>query len=118
MYDVNCKYSINLYSRSFNNPYSPLEPLYQEFLKDPKSLVSLVNVWHGNSHRPECADKHSIRNTPNTGMVTGEEVETAWVRPNCKQYDAREMDAGGRQDLMTTFFVEHNDRKVEAMGMC
>ena len=93
MYDVNCKYSVNLHSRSFNNPYSPLEPMYQQFLKDSTSLLYLVNVWHGNSHRPQCGDKHSIRNTPNTGMVTGEEVETAWVKPNQKQYDVREMDA-------------------------
>jgi hypothetical protein len=115
-YNVNCKYSVNLHSRSFYNPYSPLSAIYQDNLKDPNSLLCLVNVWHGNAHKPECADKHSIRNTPNTGMVSGEEVETTWVKPNRKQYEAREMDAGGRQDLMTAVFVENNERKIEGMG--
>jgi Kyakuja-Dileera-Zisupton transposase len=116
MYDVNCKYSVNCYSQSFNNPYSPLEPMYQDFLKG-NEVSWLVNHWHGYSHKPECGDKHSLRHTPNTGMVTGEEVETTWPPFNGKQYDAREMDAGGRQDEGTAIIVEHNRKKIEAMGM-
>jgi hypothetical protein len=114
MYDVNCKYSVNCYSRSFTNPYSPLEPLYQDYLKS--KVTYLVNTWHGNAHKPECADKHSLRNTPNTGMVTGEEVETSWPAPNGKQYDAREMDEGGHQDEYTAIFIQHNHQKLDCMG--
>jgi len=116
MYDVNCKYRVNMYNRCFYNPYSPLELLFQERLKDSKFILPLVNVWHGNSHKPECGDKSSIRNTPNTGMVTGEEVETAWKEHNHLQYYTREMNAGARADSITVHFLKHNQGKIDRMG--
>jgi hypothetical protein len=89
--------------------------MYQDFLKG-KSVTWLVNHWHGYSHKPECGDKHSLRNTPNTGMVSGEEVETGWVKLNYKQYDTREMDGGARRDELTAVIIEHNEQKLLVMG--
>ena len=117
LYDVNCKFKINAYDRCSSNPFSPLEATFQDRLKDPKYLSYLVNVWHGNSHKPECADQHSLRNTPLMGMVTGEEIETGWPRINRKQYATREMDAGARTDALTVHIIEHNKDKIKRMGV-
>src|ERR1700748_2844509 len=116
MYDVNCKFRINAYSRSFYNPYSPLEPMFQSRLKDPKFILFLVNVWHQNAHKPDCADKSSLRYTANTGMVGGEEVETTWVEPNHIQYVVREMNAGARADAITVHLLRNNEQKIFRMG--
>lgn len=112
MYDVNCKYKINSYNRCLTNPFSPLEATFKERLKDPAHISYLVNVWHGNSHRPECADEHSLRNTAMKGMVTGEEIESGWVKMNRKQYTTREMDAGARRDSITAHMIDHNNDKL------
>ncbi len=90
--------------------------MFKERLNDPKYIKYLVNVWHGESHKPECADQHSLRNTPLTGMVTGEEIETGWPRINKKQYSTREMDAGGRVDAITAHAIEHNKDKIKRLG--
>jgi hypothetical protein len=116
LYDVNCKFKINSFNRCLANPSSPLDPEFKDRLRDPKYISYLVNVWHGNSHKPECADEHSLRNTPMKGMVTGEEIETGWPRMNRKQYTTREMDAGARIDAITIHMLQHNKDKLEKMG--
>lgn len=116
LYDVSCKFSINAFNRSFYNPYSPLEATFKERLKDKNFIKYLVGVWHGNSHKSECGDEFSLRYTPLTGMVTGEEIETGWKRLNKKQYSIREMDAGGRIDSVTVQVIDHNADKIKRMG--
>ena len=116
MYDVNCKYKINSFHRCFTNPFSPLDAAFKDRLRDPSYISYLVNVWHGNSHKPECADEHSICNTAMKGMVTGEEIESGWVKMNRKQYTTREMDAGARADSITIHMIEHNKDKLKRMG--
>jgi hypothetical protein len=118
LYDVNCKFKTNCFQRCFYNKYSPLEEMFQRRLLDPKFILFLVNVWHGNSHKPECSDQHSLRNTPRTGMVTGEEIETGWPRLNKKQWSTREMDAGARADTITVHVIEHNRDKILRIGGC
>lgn len=93
-----------------------LKPPFKERLKDPTYVSYLVNVWHGNSHKPECADEHSLRNTPMKGMVTGEEIESGWAKMNRKQYTTREMDAGARRDSITVHMINHNKDKLKRMG--
>ena len=49
-------------------------------------------------------------------MVTGEEIETAWAKLNHIQYSLREMDAGGRIDMITIHMLEINKDKIDRMG--
>jgi hypothetical protein len=118
LYDVNCKFKINSWSRCVHNPFSPLSPNFQERLKDPKYLRYFINVWHGYSHNSECADEHSLRNADKVGMVTGEEIESGWARLNHLQYPTREMDAGARVDSITAHMLQSNSDKMRAMGKC
>lgn len=117
LYDVNCKYKINSWMRCVNNPFSPLEKEYHDWLKDKKHLRYFINVWHGYSHKPECSDEHGLRNAENVGMVTGEEIETGWAHLNHLQYSTREMDAGARADNITIHMLQINVDKKMAMGM-
>ena len=116
MYDVNCKFKVNSYKRCISNPFSPLDDQYKAHLKDSTRISYLVNVWHGKSHKPECSDEHSLRNTPMNGMVTGEEIESGWAKLNRKQYTTREMDAGARADSITVHMIEHNKEKVSKLS--
>lgn len=75
-----------------------------------------MNAFHQYSHNPECADAHSLRNSPNVGMVTGEEIETSWAILNHLQYSIREMDAGARIDMITTHMIHINELKIRRMG--
>lgn len=116
MYDVNCKYKIRVLDRCKDNEYSPLEDRFKQRLKDPDFVRFLVNVWHGYSHKPECSDEHSIRNCANTGMVTGEEIESGWSILNMLQYWIQEMNAGGRADAITWHMFAINLAKINSMG--
>jgi hypothetical protein len=76
-----------------------------------------VNVWHGFTHKPDCADEHGLRNAEHVGMVTGEEIESGWASLNHLQYAIREMDSGGRQDAITIHMLHLNDEKRKRMRM-
>lgn len=115
LYDVNCKFKVNAYNRCISNPHSPLST-FKERLKQPEYLRYFVNVWHGNSHKPECADEHSLRNAKNVGMVTGEEIESGWATINHLQYPTREMDSGARADTITVHMIQLNKAKSDKMG--
>jgi hypothetical protein len=117
LYDINCKYKVNVYERCNNNRFAPLSEKYHENLRDEKHLNYYVNVWHGFTHKPECADKHSLRNAEHVGMVTGEEIETGWSSLNHIQYSIREMDAGARQDAITIHMIHLNSRKAKNLGV-
>lgn len=108
LYDVNCKFKVNSFNRCINNEKPLLSPEFHKRLKDPQSLRYYVNVWHGFSHKPECADEHSLRNADNVGMVTGEEIESGWARLNHLQYPTREMHAGARADAITIHMIQSN----------
>jgi hypothetical protein len=113
---VNCKFKINSWNRCIDNPHSLLSPEFHSRLQDQKYLRYFINVWHGYSHKPECADEHSLRNASNVGMVTGEEIESGWARLNHLQYQTREMDSGARADSITIHMIQSNYDKVKSMG--
>ena|ERR1700742_1110320 len=117
IYNAACRFKINAYTRCATNPFSPLHPDFQRRLIPDSGFIEYkVNAFHQHSHKPECADAHSIRNTSNIGMVTGEEIETAWAKLNHIQYSLREMDAGGRIDMITIHMLEINKDKIDRMG--
>ena len=117
IYDVNCKFKINSFTRCSNNPHSPLSIEFQDRLKDKNHLRYFLNVWHGYSHKPECSDEHSLRNMERGGMVTGEEIESGWASLNPIQYAIREMDDGARVDAITVQMIHINEQKVHLMGL-
>ena len=87
LYDSACRFAINAHSRCINNPHTPLEPKFWPRLRPHSGFIDYkVNAFHQHSHRAECADDHSLRNSSNIGMVTGEEIETAWAALNHLQY--------------------------------
>lgn len=104
--------------RSSQNPFSPLEPEFNNRL-DPVSgnVAFLVNAFHQKSHNPECSDLHSIRNTPNVGMTSGEDVESPWALMNHRQYSVREMGAGGRRDMLDSHMHGWNMEKRSKLGI-
>jgi hypothetical protein len=78
----------------------------------------LVNVFHQRAHNSECSDQHSVRNTPNVGMTSGEDVESPWALMNYRQYSLREMGAGGRRDALDTHMHNWNMEKKTSLGKC
>ena len=117
IYDAACRLKINAYDRCSSNPNSPLEKCFQTRLKPGSGYIEYkVNAFHQHSHKPECADNHSLRNSSNIGMVTGEEIETSWANLNHLQYSLREMDAGGRVDMITAHMLHITEKKIERMG--
>ena len=116
-YDIMCKYKVNLFSRASNNPWSPLAVEFMNRLKlGAPELVKKVNAFHGATHKPECRDEHSIRNTPHVGRMTGEDVESGWAKLNKEQWSSREMDAGGRRDDINTHMETSNYDKIQTMS--
>jgi len=116
-YDINCKYKVNLYDRSVSNKHSPITHQFQTRLQpSAKKIEFLVNVFHQRAHNPECADEHSIRNTPLVGMMSGEDVESPWAVMNFRQYSLREMGAGARRDALETHIHHWNTKKMLAIG--
>jgi hypothetical protein len=113
IYDSACRYSVKFHSRCRKNPNTPLDREFWDRI-DPESnfLQWFVNAFHQYGHTPECADKYSLRNSSNTGMVTGEEIETSWATLNHLQYSIREMDAGARIDMITAHMLTVNDEKI------
>jgi len=99
------------------NPHSPLDSTFHKRLIPNSGFLQYkVNAFHQHGHKPECADAHSLRNSSNIGMVTGEEIETAWATLNHIQYSLREMDAGGRIDMITAHMLQINEDKIKRMG--
>lgn len=117
IYDSGCRYKIRLQERCKTNKFTPLDKKYWDRL-DPQSetLRWFVNTFHQHSHNAECADTHSLRNAPNVGMVTGEEIETGWAKLNHLQYSIREMDAGARIDMITAHMLQINEEKIQKLG--
>ena len=98
------------------NPHSPLDRDYWDRVKVcSKYLEFKVNSFHQASHNAECADEHSLRNTPNVGRLSGEDIETVWSVTNHFQYSSREMDAGTRRDLISTVAYEWNKEKIAGL---
>lgn len=117
IYDSACRYKINAYTRCNSNPHSPLDEKFHSRLKPESGFLQYkVNTFHQQSHKPEFADEHSLRNSSNSGMVTGEEIETAWANLNHLQYSLREMDAGGRIDMITAHMLHITEDKIKRMG--
>jgi hypothetical protein len=79
-------------------------------------LIKKINTFHGATHKPECSDQHTIRNTPNVGRMTGEDVESGWAKLNKEQWSSREMDAGSRRDDINMHMVTSNGDKIATMG--
>lgn len=118
-YDINCKYKINIYNRATNNPYTPISEEFKTRLKPSKvsKFVEFkINTFHQRGHNPECADEHSIRQTPNVGRMTGEDIEAPWAKLNHLQYSTREMDAGARRDCITSHMIKQNCQKRVGLG--
>ena len=117
IYDAACRLKINAYARCSSNSHSPLEERFHPRVKPDSGYIEYkVNAFHQHSHKPECSDKHSLRNAPNIGMVTGEEIETAWANLNHLQYSLREMDAVGRVDMVTIHMLHLTEDKIKRMG--
>jgi hypothetical protein len=116
-YDINCKYKLNLSHRSLQNIHTPLDPKFNDRLHYQAGYIAfLVNVFHQRAHNPECADEHSIRNTPNVGMTSGEDVESPWALMNYRQYSLREMGSGGRRDMLNMHLHGWNSEKKRKLG--
>jgi hypothetical protein len=108
---------VNAHNRAVQNPFSPLSEGYKpRLLPGTEFLDYKVNVWHLLGHKPECSDKYSLRNTPNVGMFTGEEIESGWADLDHLQYQTREMNAGARVDMITAHMMKLNEEKSSSMG--
>jgi hypothetical protein len=121
IYDVSCSFKKRVYERCITNRFSPLTWNFRSRLKllpeNKKFIEWKVNVFHQLGHKPECADEHSLRNTPNVGRFTGEDIETGWSKLNHMQYATREMHAGARIDSITAHMLQFNRDKEEGLGM-
>ena len=117
IYDSACRFKVNAHARCVANPCSPLEEKFKSRLKPGSGFIKyFVNAFHQYSHNAECADHHSLRNSANTGMVTGEEIETSWAILNHLQYSIREMDSGARIDMITLHMLQINEDKNKKLG--
>jgi len=117
IYDSACRFKVNAYERCRSNPHTPLaQPFHTRVIPNSGFMDYFVNAFHQHSHNPECADMHSLRNSSNVGMVSGEEIETSWAALNHLQYSIREMDAGARADMITTHMLHINKCKIQRMG--
>lgn len=117
IYDSACRFKCNAYARCTSNPHSPLDQQFWPRLKPNSDFLKFyVNTFHQHSHIPECADVHSLQNSSQIGMVTGEEIETGWATLNHLQYSIREMDAGARVDMITAHMLKINKDKIRRMG--
>jgi hypothetical protein len=116
-YDINCKYNLNAYRRCVDNPHSPLDPKYRERLKKTEGFVEYdVNDFHIKSHLPSCSDEYGSFHRPLMGIRACEEVESTWAIINRFQWATREMDAGARQDQLTSVMLRINEDKTNKMG--
>jgi hypothetical protein len=117
LYDSACRFKVNAHERCISNPHTPLDKhLHHRLVPGAGFIDYKVNAFHQHSHKPECADAHSIRNTSEIGMVTGEEIETGWAKLNHLQYSIREMDSGARIDMITAHMLNMNQDKIDRMG--
>jgi hypothetical protein len=120
IYDISCSFKKKSYFRCISNRFSPLHWKFRprlELLTENKKFIEWkVNVFHQLGHKPECADEHSLRNTRNVGMFTGEDIETGWSKLNHTQYANREMNAGARVDSITAHMLQINKEKTEGLG--
>lgn len=105
-YDVNCQYSVKLFSSRIPAYPPELRP------RQPCSAFQfLVPKFHLNAHILHCRTNFSYNWAPGVGRTDGEGPERGWSANNALAGSAKQMTPGGRWDVIDDHFGDWNWRK-------
>ncbi|VDC02221.1 unnamed protein product [Peniophora sp. CBMAI 1063] len=106
LYDIWCRYGVNLKARFEANGYSWPEAV---------QLLQGIGVWHVYGHKPECNSRYSPVYAYRSGIVDGEIVETLWSLLNRILSSCRGMSLGNRRETIEAAMNDINFKKTVGM---
>lgn len=107
LYDIWCRYGVNLKARFESNGYSWPEAV--EFLQG-------IGVWHVYGHKLACFSRYSPLYAHRSGIVDGEIVETLWSLLNRILSSCRGMSLGNRRETIEAAMNDINFKKIVVMS--
>lgn len=110
MYDVVCKYGINLLKRFDESPELRGKwPKFREFIKG-------VGVWHIYAHIRKCFPRFNPVFIFQIGLVDGEILETLWALLNLITACCRTMSVAAREETINAHMNDNNYKKMVDMS--